>query len=71
MEKAILERADAISRSRSLECSLQMAQEEQKRLEEQNERNKEDIQKLIQSLDEQRLLTVEFESKLRVKRKQK
>ncbi|CAF4582639.1 unnamed protein product [Rotaria sp. Silwood1] len=65
LEKAILERADAISRSKSLECSLQMAQDELKRFEEQNEQHKQEIQQLVQSLDEQRSLLAEFELKFR------
>jgi predicted nuclease with TOPRIM domain len=67
LEKAILERADAISRSKSLECSLQIAQDELKRLEEQNEQHKQETQQLVQSLDEQRSLLSEFELKFRVK----
>lgn len=62
-----MERADAISRSKSLECSLQMAQDELKRFEEQNEQQKQEIQQLVQSLDEQRALLAEFELKLRVR----
>ncbi|CAF3872198.1 unnamed protein product [Rotaria sp. Silwood2] len=65
LEKAILERADAISRSKSLECSLQIAQDELKRFEEQNEQHKQEIQQLVQSLDEQRSLLAEFELKFR------
>jgi len=67
LEKAILERADAISRSKSLECSLQIAQDELKRFEEKNEQHKQEIQQLVQSLDEQRSLIAEFELKFRVK----
>lgn len=62
-----MERADAISRSKSLECSLQMAQDELKRFEDQSEQHKQEIQQLVQSLDEQRSLLSEFESKFRVK----
>ncbi|UJR35921.1 hypothetical protein I4U23_028663 [Adineta vaga] len=65
LEKAVLERADAISRSKSLECSLQMAQSELKRYEEQNEQHAQEIQQLIESLDEQRSRLAEFELKLR------
>ncbi|CAF1198414.1 unnamed protein product [Adineta steineri] len=65
LEKAILERADATSRSKSLECSLQMAQDELKRFEEQNEQHKQEIHQLVQSLDEQRSLLAEFELKFR------
>ncbi|CAF0756075.1 unnamed protein product [Rotaria sordida] len=65
LEKAILERADAISHSKSLECSLQMAQDELKRFDEQNEQHKQEIQQLVQSLDEQRSLLTEFELKFR------
>jgi uncharacterized coiled-coil DUF342 family protein len=65
LEKAILERADATSRSKSLECSLQMAQDELKRFEEQNEQHKQEIQQLVQSLDERRSLLAEFELKFR------
>jgi len=68
LEKAILERADATSRSKSLECSLQMAQDELKRFEEQNEQHKQEIQQLVQSLDERRSLLAEFELKFRVKK---
>ena len=66
LEKAILERADATSRSKSLECSLQIAQDELKRFEEQNEQHKQEIQQLVQSLDEQRSVLSELEIKLRV-----
>jgi hypothetical protein len=44
-----------------------MAQDELKRFEEQNEQNKQEIQQLIQSLDEQRSLLADFEVKFRVK----
>ncbi len=67
LEKAILERADATSRSKSLECSLQMAQDELKRFEEQNEQHKQEIQQLVQSLEERRNLIAEFELKFQVK----
>jgi hypothetical protein len=43
-----------------------MAQDELKRLEEQNEQHKQEIQQLVQSLDEQRSLVAEFELKFRV-----
>lgn len=43
-----------------------MAQEELKTFEEQNEQHKQEIQQLGQSLDEQRSLLAEFESKFRV-----
>ncbi|CAF0988438.1 unnamed protein product [Adineta ricciae] len=65
LEKAILERADAISRSKSLECSLQMAQNELKRFVEQSEQHKQEIQQLVESLDEQRSRLADFELKHR------
>ncbi|CAF3690323.1 unnamed protein product [Rotaria socialis] len=65
LEKATLERADAISRNKSLECSLQMSQDELKRFEELNEQHKQEIEQLVQSLDEQRSLLAEFELKFR------
>lgn len=43
-----------------------MAQDELKRLEEQNEQHKQEIQQLVQSLDEQRSLVAESELKFRV-----
>ena len=67
LEKAILERADALSRSKSLECSLQMAQNELKRFEEQTEQHKQEIQQLVESLDEQRSRLADFELKYRVR----
>lgn len=45
-----------------------MAQDELKRLEEQNEQHKQEIQQLVQSLDERRSLLAEFELKFRVKK---
>jgi hypothetical protein len=44
-----------------------MAQDELKRLEEQNEQHKQEIQQVVQSLDEQRSLLAEFELKFRVR----
>ena len=59
-----------MSRSKSLECSLQMAQDELKRFEEQNEQQRQEVQQLVQSLDEQRSLLVELEIKFRVTKNQ-
>ncbi|CAF2724226.1 unnamed protein product [Rotaria sp. Silwood2] len=70
LEKAILERADAINRSKSLECSLQLIQDELKRYEELYEQHKQDTEQLVQSIDEQRSLISEFEIKLRDSDKQ-
>lgn len=61
-----MERADAISRSKALECSLQLAQDELKRFEDQNEQHKQEIQQLVQSLDEQRSLIADIELKFKV-----
>ncbi|CAF1296815.1 unnamed protein product, partial [Adineta steineri] len=65
LEKALIDCADANSRSKSLECSLQIAQDELKRFNEQNEQQKEDIQQLVQSVDEQRSLISDIEIQLR------
>jgi len=62
----LLECADANSRSKTFECSFQLAQDELKRFDEQNEQHKQDFQQLIQSVDEQRALISELEIKLRV-----
>jgi chromosome segregation ATPase len=64
LEKALLERADAMSCSRSCESSLQLAHDELKRFEEQNEQSKQDIQQFVQSVDEQRSVISEFENRL-------
>lgn len=63
LEKALLDRVDAISRSKSLESSLQIAQTELKRLEEQNDLYKQETQNLIQSIEDQRSLLVDLENK--------
>jgi len=63
LEKALLDRADAISRSKSLESSLQITQTEIKRLEEQNDKYKQEAQNLVQSIDDQRSLLTELETK--------
>lgn len=66
LEKALLDRADAISRSKSLESSLQITQTEIKRLEEQNDQYKQEAQNLVQSIDDQRSLLTELETKFQV-----
>lgn len=66
LEKALLDRADAISRSKSLESSLQITQTEIKRLEEQNDQYKQEAQNLVQSIDDQRSLLRELETKFQV-----
>ena len=60
LEKALIDRADAISRNKSFESSLQLLQEELKRAQEQNAKSKEDIQQFVQSIDEQRLIISEI-----------
>jgi len=62
----LLDRADAISRSKSLESSLQITQTEIKRLEEQNDQYKQEAQNLVQSIDDQRSLLTELETKFQV-----
>lgn len=62
----MLDRADAISRSKSLESSLQITQTEIKRLEEQNDQYKQEAQNLVQSIDDQRSLLTELETKFQV-----
>ncbi len=66
LEKVLIERADAISRSKSFQSSLQTIQNEFKNFEEQYEQDKENIQQFVQSIDEQRSLISDFEIKLQV-----
>jgi hypothetical protein len=66
LEKVLVERTDAISRSKTLESSLQIKYDELKNFEEQNEQYKQDIQQIGQSIDEQRSLISDFETKLQV-----
>ncbi|CAF4155901.1 unnamed protein product, partial [Didymodactylos carnosus] len=65
LEQALLEKTDAVSRVRNLECTLQLAQDELKRMEEQNEQQKQEIHHLVNQIDEQRNLLIDFEQKLR------
>ncbi|CAF1348802.1 unnamed protein product [Rotaria sordida] len=65
LEKALLERADALNSSKTSECSLQLVQNELKHYEELDEQHKQNTQQLVQSIDEQRSLISEFEIKLR------
>ena len=67
LEKALLECADSNSRSKAFECSLQIAQDELKRFEQDNQQHKQDIQQLVQSVDEQRSMIADLETKLAVK----
>ncbi len=66
LEKVLIERTDAVSRSKTLESSLQTKYDELKHFEEQNEQYKQDIQQIGQSIDEQRSLISDFETKLQV-----
>jgi predicted nuclease with TOPRIM domain len=66
LEKILVERTDAINRSRTFESSLQLTNEELKHLEEQNEQYKQDMQQIGQSIDEQRSQISDFENKLQV-----
>ena len=66
LEKILIERTDALSRSRTFESSLQSTQKELKHFEEQNEQYKQDIQQIGQSIDEQRSLISDCEVKLQV-----
>lgn len=66
LEKILVERTDALNRSKTFESSLQSTNEELKHLEEQNEQYKQDMQQIGQSIDEQRSLISDFENKLQV-----
>ncbi len=66
LEKILVERTDALNRSKTFESSLQLTNEELKHLEEQNEQYKQDMQQIGQSIDEQRSLISDFENKLQV-----
>ncbi|CAF1039519.1 unnamed protein product [Didymodactylos carnosus] len=65
LERALLEKTDAVSRVRNLECTVQLAQDELKRIEEQNEQQKQEIHHLVNQIDEQRALLIDFEQKLK------
>ncbi|CAF5105073.1 unnamed protein product, partial [Rotaria magnacalcarata] len=65
LETALFERANAITRGKSFESSLQSMQDELKRYEELNEQQKQDTEQLVQSVDEQRSVISDFEIKLR------
>ncbi|CAF0908695.1 unnamed protein product [Adineta ricciae] len=64
LEKALLECADSNSRSKAFKCALQIAQDELKRFEQDNQQHKQDIQQLVQSVDEQRSMIADLETKL-------
>lgn len=66
LEKILVERTDALNRSKTFESSLQLTNEELKHLEEQNEQYKQDMQQIGQSIDEQRSQISDFENKLQV-----
>jgi DNA repair exonuclease SbcCD ATPase subunit len=66
LEKTLVERTDALSRNKILETSLQTKHDELKHLQEQNEQYKQDIQNIGQSIDEQRSLISDVETKLQV-----
>jgi chromosome segregation ATPase len=66
LEKILVERTDALNRSKTFESSLQSTNEELKHLEEQNEQYKQDMQQIGQSIDEQRSQISDFENKLQV-----
>jgi hypothetical protein len=66
LEKVIVERTDAINRSKSFQSSLQIAEDELKHSEEQNEQHQQEIQQFAQSIDEQRSFISDFENKFQV-----
>jgi len=66
LEKILIEHTDVISRNKSYQSSLQIAQNELKHFQEQYEQYKQDIQQYIQSIDEQRSLISDYEIKLQV-----
>ena len=66
LEKVLVELADTANYNKSVECSLQLLQDKLKHLTELNEQQKNDSQQLVKSVDEQRCLISEMESKLQV-----
>lgn len=65
-EKVLVERTEAVVRSKTLESSLRSTHDGIKHLESQNEQYKQDIEQKIEFLDEQRSLIAQFETKLQV-----
>lgn len=66
LEKILFEKIDVNNRNKIFELSLQTKNDELKYAEEQYENSKQDIQKYVQSIDEQRSFISDIEIKLKV-----
>lgn len=69
LEKLISEYATISGENKSIQVTLDSTQNQLKYIEEQNEQFKQNIQEYVQSLDEQRLLISEIETKLKVRKR--
>jgi hypothetical protein len=66
LEKMFIDQSDILSRNKTTQTFLELAEEKLKHVEDQKEQYKQNIQECVQSIDEQRSLISEIETKLQV-----